>query len=172
MRGGAARAVLLAASVLVSTRLLADPLDEVVVSGQRIGDLRAEVVRLDDQFYSRYNALNTRRDFDIHCADEAMTGTRLRRRVCRPVFEDLADSEHARTYVDLLNGTRGSSISAQPAKASRTADFRRNFAAVSGNDGELVRLVKARADAQARLEAAEREASGRKAKSAAQSSGP
>ncbi len=128
-----------------------------VVSGERIEQLRGEVVRLEDAFNARYNDLNTVRDFDIHCVEEAATGTRLRRRVCRPVFADEADAEHARGFVGVLNNG-GSSQSAQLAISMRNAAFRKNMDAITRGDAKLAQLLEERAKAQAKLAAAQRDA--------------
>jgi hypothetical protein len=65
-------------------------LDEVVVRGKRVklAEMRKELLQLEDRFYSRYNDLNTSNDFDIHCVNEARTGTRFIKRSCRAVYQE------------------------------------------------------------------------------------
>jgi hypothetical protein len=70
-------------------------LDEVLVQADRrqLSIMRIEIVRLEEKFYSNYNALNTDRQFDIHCFFEAATGTLIKQRICRARFVD--DATHA-----------------------------------------------------------------------------
>src|SRR5690606_28410369 len=64
-------------------------LDEVLVRGKRaeLSELREQMVGLEDQYYELYNELNKNDLFDIHCAMEARSGTLIRRRYCRAVYE-------------------------------------------------------------------------------------
>lgn len=57
--------------------------------------LRHQIVQLEDQFYDLYNELNTVDDFDIHCIEEARTGTRFIKRSCRAVYQEQALAEEA-----------------------------------------------------------------------------
>jgi hypothetical protein len=155
----AAIALVLAVSNVASGE---EPIDEVVVSGARIEQLRSEVARLDDAFNARYNALNTVRDFRIRCKEEAATGTRFRRRICRPAFQDEAEGEHARGFVNKLN-TGGSSPSAQLAISLRNEAFRDNVETLTRSDAMLSTLAEERAKAQAKLDAAQRGALGKRA---------
>jgi len=65
-----------------------DSLGEVLVEGHRKQQqqMRLELQRIEQRFYARYNELNTDDEFDIHCADEALTGTAFRNRTCQPRF--------------------------------------------------------------------------------------
>ena len=74
------------ASVPVETHN--DTLGEVMVEGHRKQQqqMRLELQRIETRFYARYNELNTDDEFDIHCADEALTGTAFRNRSCQPRF--------------------------------------------------------------------------------------
>jgi hypothetical protein len=60
-------------------------LDQVIVRGgpKALAALREEMIRLEDNFFDRYNELNTIKDFDVHCAAETSAGTKLKRRRCR-----------------------------------------------------------------------------------------
>jgi hypothetical protein len=76
-------------------------LEEVTVVGKRnpFPALRKEMVRLEDQFYERFNALNTDDQYDVHCALEAPLGTRISRRVCRAVFVERANEDEAQAFL-------------------------------------------------------------------------
>lgn len=61
-------------------------LEEVEVIGKKLYQMQRDVVQAQDRFYAAYNELNTKDDFDVHCVDEALTGTLMRRRECRLEF--------------------------------------------------------------------------------------
>ncbi len=64
-----------------------DSLDAQVVKGTRaqLDKLLQDMVKSEDDFYKRYNALNTNNDFDMTCYRETR-GTNARRRYCVPVY--------------------------------------------------------------------------------------
>jgi len=80
-------------------------LDEVEIIGRK--QLKRELLRAQDRFFARYNELNTRKDFDIYCVDDARTGTRVPVRECRVVFLQRAKADMSREF--LLGLTRGES---------------------------------------------------------------
>lgn len=138
----------------------AQALDEVVVQGRRIelAQLRDQLIQLEDRYYARYNELNTRDIFDIHCADEARTGTRLERRYCRAEFEIRAfQQEGIEHYWSLFRVMGGESKTREavaewipPAPPSlqierRRAEFRRTMERVTRDNPELVDLLQQRA---------------------------
>jgi hypothetical protein len=59
-----------------------DLTDEVLVRGTRLRELRAAIVEAEERFYSRYNDVNKVDDFDIECAEDAHTGTKIPHRRC------------------------------------------------------------------------------------------
>lgn len=59
-----------------------DLTDEVLVQGTRLRHLRAAIIEAEERFYLRYNELNKVDDFDIACAKDAHTGTRIAHRRC------------------------------------------------------------------------------------------
>jgi thioester reductase-like protein len=62
-------------------------LDTVTVKATRaqLDKVLQEMVKSEDDFFKRYNALNTNDDFDMTCYREAR-GTNARRRYCVPVY--------------------------------------------------------------------------------------
>ena len=174
-----ATALVLTAPCLGATDTAAGPsdLDEVLVRAQRVQlqEMRKEMVRLEDQFYARYDELNTNDDFDIHCFKEARTGTRIIKRTCRAAYEDEALQEEGqaalaiRQYVQpglqsykfaflpdpkmLVGGT--------PAPPMMTIlahldEFRANMKDVVSRDPQLLDLLRERAELIRRYEAARR----------------
>jgi hypothetical protein len=78
----------------------ADGVDEVVVPGRRPQDLRVEIERLERVVYERWNALNTKDEFDIHCLDSEPTGSNITQTRCAPDFVIQAESRAAENSID------------------------------------------------------------------------
>jgi hypothetical protein len=55
-------------------------LDEVIVRGRRVGELRLEIQRAEEAVFARFNDINSTDDFDIHCRNDKVYG--LMRRSC------------------------------------------------------------------------------------------
>jgi hypothetical protein len=155
-------------------------LDELVVEAKRtrLTELRNEMIRLEDEFYARYNELNENDDFDISCAREARVGTRLERRYCRAVYENEIMAVEGRDYhIDLLRCCDTSTPipkgterpPAQPPVPAivmieaRKPDFRKTMVTVTSAHPELTELLRQRAEAAQRYEATRRKLFGNKA---------
>jgi hypothetical protein len=67
-------------------------IDEVVVPGRRPENLRVEIERLETAVYARWNTLNSNDDLDIHCLEQAPTGSNIPLRTCAPNFVIEAES--------------------------------------------------------------------------------
>src|SRR5512145_850347 len=74
--------------------------DEVVVPGRRPQNLRAEIERLEQVVYERWNALNSNDDFDILCLDSEPTGSNIPQTRCAPNFVIQAESRAAEDAID------------------------------------------------------------------------
>jgi hypothetical protein len=117
----------------------ATELPEVQVMGKRLYQMRQDIIRAEDQFFARFNELNTDDDFDVHCTMEAPTGTRLKQRVCRVQFYEKAQAEEAQA---LLRGEF-----APPADlvaVERSAEYEKKALAVINAHPELLKLVRER----------------------------
>ena len=80
-----------------------EQIEEITVVGQRSRrDLRLEVQLARERVYDLFNSLNTDSEFDIHCRDAAMTGTRMTQRVCRPQFAVNATGEGAAVFLNAV----------------------------------------------------------------------
>ena len=114
-------------------------LDELVVNGKKLHERLAEIYKTEDRFYALYNQLNANHDFDMHCAEEARTGTVLLQRVCRPEYIEKAEAEQARAF---LTGNI-----APPAVAvaeARRAEYRKNVLDTVKRNPQLLQLLRAR----------------------------
>jgi hypothetical protein len=85
--------------------------EEVVVQGQRRAAVRAEIELAEDAVYERFNAINSDDEFDIECRREAVTGSKMLRRICEPNFWREENANAARETVIALQG--GSALSVQ-----------------------------------------------------------
>lgn len=64
-----------------------DSIDEIIVYGENsLHLLREDVIQAEEQVFTVFNAINSNDEFDIHCVEEARTGTRIKSRLCRPNF--------------------------------------------------------------------------------------
>jgi hypothetical protein len=82
--------------------------DEVIVRGRTGDRMRIEIERVEDAVYERFNALNSRDEFDIMCVNEAPTGSRMPVRECFPQFAWTAER---RAGQDTLRKMQGGSFS-------------------------------------------------------------
>lgn len=124
-------------------------MDEVEIRGTRgrLREMREEIVRLEDQFYQRYNELNAVDEYDVHCNMEQPTGTLLKYRVCRPVFVENATAEEARAF---LGGY--TVVPANMVIGSKYPEFERQALSVINRDRDLRRLIRERDAVEARYE--------------------
>lgn len=130
-------------------------LDEVTVNGDRvkIDALRKQIVQLEDRFYDRYNELNTVDDFDIHCIEEARTGTRMIKRTCRAVYQERAFAEEGQAAFKILqrfreNGPKiadsGPPVPATQVVLQRLPEYKKNLEEMTRRHPELARLLEER----------------------------
>lgn len=159
-------------------------LDEVVVRGEqkKLDDLRKEVVELEDRFYSLYNTLNVVDDFDVNCRQETPTGSRLKRRTCRAVYQDRALAIEGRESYEIhqrVNEPIGPLVmpSAPPVPAyvtieARRREFRKNMLEVVRSNDELSQLLLDRAEAMSRYEAEQNRIFNKKGAKSVRESGP
>ena len=75
-------------------------IEEIIVIGELSRSaVRAQIVRVENDIYRFYNEHNGNQKLDIECREIALTGTRIKQRVCEPVFWTEA---RARTTRELL----------------------------------------------------------------------
>jgi hypothetical protein len=121
---------------------------EVNVSAVRkLAQMRKEIQTAEDRFLAKYNELNQERQYAIKCNQEAFTGSKFYRRVCRPEFVSAATRDEAVTWV------RGNSfIPSALVMESKQAGFRQNMIALAEKSPELRRIAKERGDLEKRYE--------------------
>jgi hypothetical protein len=119
----------------------ADPLAEVEINAQRekLSAMRAEIVKLEDRFYTEYNKLNSDHQYDMVCTVEAPTGTILQSRKCQPAFVNTATRDEA---LGFLGG-----YSVPPASVvvnGKWPDYEKNMLGVINKHAELRKLIRER----------------------------
>jgi hypothetical protein len=157
--------VLLAAPLSIDVTQAAEKdqiLDEILVRGMRPKphELRRMIVEAEDRFYERYNELNRKDEFDVDCIVFANTGTNLKHRSCRGVFERTAIQKEARDVflirqeiqaqissggVQFLPGGGGPPAGAEGEIHALRPAFQANMLRVVQKDRELKELLKQRA---------------------------
>lgn len=141
-------------------------LGEVVVTAQRVQlqEMRKELIRLEDRFYERYNDLNTKAAFDIHCVSVARTGTRFIKRTCRAQYEDdavQAEGQGALAALQTMRSAGNGQVASPPeppmmAILARQDEFRAHMQSVVRHDRQLQELLRERAELLKRYEAMRR----------------
>jgi len=127
-----------------------EALPEVEINARResLGHLRLEIVRLEENFYAKYNELNEDDQYDIHCGRVTPTGSALKRRECQPVFVDRA------MEAQVQGGLRGYPV--QPASSvinRKWPDFEKTLVDAIRAHPELQKLAGAHATMQQHYEA-------------------
>lgn len=123
-------------------------LDEVPVIGRTLRQLRREAIKAEDRFYERFNTINTRDDFDIHCRMEKATGTIVPKRQCRIQFLMDTEAMDAREFVMGLTtaaAARGVHTPLAPVQTQwvlRREEYRQTVKALLEKDPELMRLAR------------------------------
>jgi len=122
-------------------------LDEVAVVGRKWRDLKRELIETEDRFYERFNLLNTREEFDIHCIRDKTTGTNVPQRLCRISFLQKAEAVEAREFTDGLTlgtapvGVHTPLATLEPLWQQRREEYRRTARALLEKDPELMALA-------------------------------
>lgn len=82
-----------------------DTIEEIIVYGYKsLGRLRVDMYKAEVKVFDLFNAFNSDNEFDIHCRQESRTGTRIKKRVCKPNYiDEIIEQE---TGSALLSGNR------------------------------------------------------------------
>jgi hypothetical protein len=123
---------------------------DIVVRGQR--SLQWQIERAEERLFATFNSLNSRDEFDIQCWLEAPTGSHIKYRVCAPRFTEDADAEAAQDFI--VNGIPPSATSL---RAYKQRELRDEMSRLADENPELrrallevVKLLEARRDLEAR----------------------
>jgi len=133
--------------------------EEVLVRGARLRELHAALILAEDRFYARYNALNKVDDFDIECAMDTHTGTKIPQRRCLTSFQSrlraLNGMEALEMYQQQASGPTGHpgtppNTNPDAEWLGRYGEYKENMLYLLKMNPDLRRLVRARDDAEER----------------------
>lgn len=130
--------------------------------------LRSEIAKLERQYISLYNKLNTTPEFAIACRMEAPTGSNFEVRVCQPRYQLNSQARSASEIVQFAQSagdTTGAGVANGPSvgttpdgeavnPADKDAAYRQNALALQAANPELRDLVTRLGELQSRLDAA------------------
>ena len=130
------------------------PTDQVIVTDKAVGieEVRVQLEKADDAFYSAYNALMKDRDYQVTCSSTPRTGTRLEKKVCRPGFVEHVAESHFNHW-----GTGGGSVSPEVLLQEKMPIFRQKMADLVRANPPLAALLEKRGKLQERYDALLRE---------------
>lgn len=74
--------------------------EPIVIDDLTLPQLRAEIEKIQGEFYRVFNAANDDDDFDIICHDFTATGTNIPERACEPQFMIQRRAQNAKDYQD------------------------------------------------------------------------
>jgi hypothetical protein len=135
------------------------PLAEVEITAERstLSAMSAEIVRLENEFYARYNLANTRHQYDVvYCHSLSFTGSHVDRRLCKAA--SLAAGSLTRVpwmsyQLPLFTNDVPVSIQA-PTDPEELRAYQQNMVEVVRDHPELLDLVKQRNELAERYRAA------------------
>ncbi|RLA29008.1 MAG: hypothetical protein DRR11_15920 [Gammaproteobacteria bacterium] len=114
-----------------------ETIDNIVVVGQKsLAELRREVVKAEEGFYSVFNKLNDQKDYDVRCFYESPTGSHLKNHVCRARFVTKAYSQHASRSGNKI--TRVANQDGNPAFIEKTAKYEQKMQTLIAANPELL----------------------------------
>jgi len=119
-----------------------EPPEKVVVPGVRPANLRAEIERLEDAVYDRFNSLNSSDEFDILCLKSEPTGSNITQRTCAPNFVIQAEARAATNNMrEARNSGQGSrSVNAdQQLLEQKSRELTGEMQRVARQDEQLMR---------------------------------
>jgi hypothetical protein len=130
--------------------------DEVIVPGRRPENLRVEIERLEGVVYERWNALNSREEFDIRCLEMEPTGSNIPARTCAPNF--VIQAESRATTDAVRNRGRADNFKSDAAQvmAQKSRELAEEMQRVARQDEQFLRDL-VRLDELKQLQAAERQ---------------
>jgi len=114
-------------------------LPEVQVMGKRLSQMRQDIIKTEDKFFALFNELNKDDDYDVHCGNEARTGTRLKQRVCRVHYYEKAQADEARAFL-----TGDYAPPADMIALERGPEYEKKALAVINAHPELRKLIRER----------------------------
>ena len=85
-------------TLLASAQVHAAEEEQIVIEDLTVPQLRAEIEKIQDEYYAVFNRLNEDDDFDIVCQKFTPTGTNIPQVGCEPTFVTKRRGESANDY--------------------------------------------------------------------------
>jgi len=85
-------------TLLASAQVHAAEEEQIVIEDLTVPQLRAEIEKIQDEYFTVFNRLNEDDDFDIVCQKFTPTGTNIPQVGCEPTFVTKRRSESANNY--------------------------------------------------------------------------
>lgn len=134
------------------------PLAEVEITAERadLSGMRAEIAKLENQFYAGYNQANTNHQYDvILCRSYTITGSHLERRDCGPASLALVRRDRVDPLSQRPNPRYEETVSIEaPTDPGELRAYQQNMVDVVRKHPELLELVKQRNELVERYRAA------------------
>ncbi len=74
--------------------------EEIVITGQRLQQLRTQMMDAEIKAYDFFNHFNDEKRFNISCSSSPSINSHISRRLCQPEFEIQAMADHAADYYE------------------------------------------------------------------------
>ena len=134
--------------------------DEVVIQATRadLVKLGKEVELAAQRFYQRYNELNTKREYAVHCYTEAHTGSRFTQTHCQPGYQNDAEHDAGRDFLLYFQNSKDGVPQGGPPAPSSLAidagrgDFQKHVMEVTRKNPDLQKLLDEHAELVKRFE--------------------
>jgi hypothetical protein len=128
-------------------------MEEVLVRGTRLYELRAAIIAAEDRFYARYNEINPIDDYDIDCNQVKRTGTNFQTRRCAPRLLDKVLAADAREVLQAMQeGREKRGEDPTVTLTRRNGEYKANMLQLLRDDRQLRALVRDRDKAQERYD--------------------
>ena len=75
----------------------------IVIDDLTAGQLRAEILKIENEFYRVFNANVVNEDLKIECSEYTPTGSHIKRRACEPKFYRDARNENVRNWQNTVD---------------------------------------------------------------------
>ncbi|MCC6201503.1 MAG: hypothetical protein IT494_00685 [Gammaproteobacteria bacterium] len=127
-------------------------IEEVTITAPRATrSQRLQLQRAEQRAYDLFNRYNDDKRFRISCSEEAPTGSKFKRQVCQPEFEQQALRAHGQAYLDSVQamldpgradeGTIPSAIPVAAAIAAQQPALRRKMKQVAEQHPDFLEAV-------------------------------
>jgi len=117
-------------------------IEEVIVRGRSPAAFRVQIELAEEAIYDRFNAINSDDEYDIHCKQIRLTGSKMLRRVCQPNFWHDTEEDVAReALIWLQGGTAAGSGVFRGAQHYKRQVMREEMRQLASEDAEFLEAL-------------------------------